>query len=137
MNNIVEFVKPKPVAPERRITFQYNPNDPSIRADMAKADQLVSYDINTMSIDELRDHARCSIVLAHRERMRYLQECNTFKSIFHLLGAFLDRRCREELQKYRDSDKTDMAAENKALAFHEAHETLPDIIGSTYAQKML
>lgn len=69
MGDLINFEKPMQV-----ITLFFDPNDPELRAEIESADQMVSYDINSMSIEELRDHARCSIVHLHREQIRHLKE---------------------------------------------------------------
>ena len=73
-SNIIAFEKPlKP------IYLSLDMNDPELAAEIARADEMVSYDINVMSIEELREHARCSIVIMHRERMRYLESIGKLK----------------------------------------------------------
>lgn len=82
MSNIVKFEKPMQI-----ITLFFDPNDPELRAEIESADQMVSYNINSMSIDELRDHARCSIVLLHREQIRHLKEIATIERKDPVLDA--------------------------------------------------
>ncbi|ENV98131.1 hypothetical protein F938_01190 [Acinetobacter bereziniae LMG 1003 = CIP 70.12] len=137
MNNIVQFSKTKTFSSTKEsVQPLLDLSDPQLVADMGRADKLVTYDINAMSIDELRDHVRCSIIQLYKDRMHHKQECNTFKSIYRLFGAFLERRCKEELKVYRDSNGKNLAAEGKALAFDEALNTLPITIGTTYATEM-
>ena len=60
-NNIIAF--------EKRPKSSYlslDMNDPELAADIARADEMVSYDINAMSIEELREHARRLDTIAQR-----------------------------------------------------------------------
>lgn len=82
MGDLINFEKPMQV-----ITLFFDPNDPELRAEIESADQMVSYDINSMSIDELRDHARCSIVLLHREQIRHSKEIATVERKDPVLDA--------------------------------------------------
>lgn len=54
-------------------------SDEWFQAEIAKADELVSYDIESMSMDELKNHARCSILIAHKERIRNLGTIGALK----------------------------------------------------------
>lgn len=82
MGDLINFEKPMQV-----ITLFFDPNDPELRAEIESADQMVSYDINSMSIEELRNHARCSIVLLHREQIRHLKEISTIERKDPVLDA--------------------------------------------------
>lgn len=73
-SNIIPFEK-RP----RSIYLSLDMNDPELAADIARADEMVSYDIDAMSIEELREHARCSIVIMHKERMRHLESIGKLK----------------------------------------------------------
>lgn len=82
MGDLINFEKPAKI-----ITLFFDPNDPELRAEIESADQMVSYDINSMSMNELRDHARCSIVLLHREQIRHLKEIATIERKDPVLDA--------------------------------------------------
>lgn len=79
-SNIIAFEKPlKP------IYLSLDMNDPELAAEIARADEMVSYDIDAMSIEELREHARCSIVIAHKERMKHLESIGRLKREIELV----------------------------------------------------
>ncbi|MFW1967966.1 hypothetical protein ACG95P_12965 [Acinetobacter guillouiae] len=82
MGDLINFEKPAKI-----ITLFFDPNDPELRAEIESADQMVSYDINSMSMNELRNHARCSIVLMHREQIRHLKEIATIERKDPVLDA--------------------------------------------------
>ncbi|WP_336010188.1 hypothetical protein [Acinetobacter calcoaceticus] len=134
MNNIIEFTKQQ--KQEKVPTFSFNPTEPNIKPYLMSADQLVSYDIDALSIDELREHARYSIIMAYRTHISRAQENNTFKQVIRLINAFLDRRYKEELTKYCLSGNVDITSQAKALAFDEALNVLPDIAGTIIAREL-
>lgn len=73
--NIIRFEKPDPVDTGRVLTLSYDPGS----VDVSQADSLVSYDIDAMSIHELRHSYRCMVILMHRDSIRHLHELGDLK----------------------------------------------------------
>lgn len=78
--NIIAFERPF-----KTVRISLNMDDPQLTAEIAKADEMVSYNIDAMSIEELREHARCSIVIAHKERMKHLESIGRLKREIELV----------------------------------------------------
>lgn len=116
MNSIVKF--PTPPKPESQEELPVNLDDPLVQALLAEVDELVSFDINTADIEELRLNTRLALVHAHHDFVR----C---KSILRLLHGILKSHRSSELKKYLASNKSDEIAAAKALAFNRAVCLIP------------
>ena len=134
MSNLIDFTPMKKSTATEKLP-QINLNDPVVRAEIGKADRLVSYDINAMSMEELRDHARYFIVMRHKVLLSRSQQSRAFSQIIRLMNAFLERRRKEELGKYHASNKLDTGAKAKSQVFAEIMDVLPEIAGSTMARE--
>lgn len=134
MSNLIDFTPMKKSTATEKLP-RINLNDPEVRAEIGQADRLVSYDINAMSIEELRDHARYFIVMRHKVLLSRSQQSRAFSQIIRLMNAFLERRRKEELGKYHASNKLDTAAKVKSQVFAEIMDVLPEIAGSTMARE--
>lgn len=63
--NLIRFVKPPQL-----ITLTYDPN---IQLDLSQADNLVSYDIDAMPIEQLREWYRCLVISLHEESIAHIR----------------------------------------------------------------
>lgn len=122
MNSIVKF--PTPPMPEPQPELPVDLNDPMVKALLAEADDMVSFDLNTSNIEELRLNTRLILVQAHYDSKRY-------RMIMQLLRVILSDHRKKELAKYLCSGKADQKAASKALAFNRVLRLIPKEIKSS------
>lgn len=115
--NIIAFERPF-----KTVRISLNMDDPQLTAEIAKADEMVSYNIDAMSIEELREHARCSIVIAHKERMKHLESIGKLKREIELTkqghGAPVSTLSTNSADMSRDIDLT--LSMNDLVSIHDA-----------------
>lgn len=56
-----------------------NPDQNASEINLKQADSMVSYDIEAMSIEQLRDNVRAHILVSHADKMRHLSELKKIK----------------------------------------------------------
>ncbi|MFU8925154.1 hypothetical protein [Acinetobacter puyangensis] len=116
MNSIVKF--PTPPMPEPQPELPVDLDDPMVKALLAEVDDMVSFDLNTSNIEELRLNTRLMLVRAYYDNKRY-------QMIMQLLRVILSDHRKKELSKYLSSGKSDDKAAAKALAFNRAICLIP------------